>query len=198
MVLRILVILLAVMLAAPGFAAPTKKTMPALVRKPMLAPTRSTAPVSVKETKPTPAGNPATPIWSALERAFKPQGDEEQQAQQRIAFLEGLIRRFPGDKAHILSAYLDLGRQYEILKDVKSAARNYEQFLDQANPADKRRAKCMRQLLRALVAAREVVRAEAVFRQFYAFRPVEALAAMENICADECAWRGVPNGWWSL
>ena len=129
--------------------------------------------------------SPAT--WKALERKFKPQGDKEQRAKQRIAFLEQLIARFPADKPNILSACLDLAGQYKTLNNPQSSIRYHEQFLDQSDPGDKRRAKCMGQLIRTLVAAGEPGKAGAFFERFYSEKPAEACATAEKICAEACA-----------
>lgn len=129
----------------------------------------------------------AEPTWNDLAKAFKPEGDKEQQAQQRIAFLEGLVKRFPADKPNILSACLELARQYELVSDAKGAARYYEQFLGQADPSDKRRVNCMGQLIRGLLAAGESGKMGAVFERFHAEKPAEAVAAAEKICAEAYA-----------
>ncbi len=143
------------------------------------------------KTKPVKTANnhkpKAEPTWNDLARTFKPEGNKDLQAKQRIAFLEKLIRRFPKDQPNILSAYLDLARQYETLKNPKSAARYYEQFLAQTDQADQRRVNCMSQLILALTFAGEPGKAGAAFERFHSEQPVEAVAAAEKICAEACA-----------
>ncbi len=142
---------------------------------------------TVSETKPAkPANKPKPkpdPTWKELAGVFKPEGDKDRQAEQRIALLKKLIRRFPKDQSNILSAYLDIAQQYELLKDPQQAIGYYEEFLGKAGRDDKRRSSCMAALIRDLLAGGRAGPALAVFERFCEEKPAEAAVEAERISA---------------
>lgn len=143
-------------------------------------PGKTASPTKQVASKPKP--KPA-PTWNDSVKTFKPEGDKDQQAKQRIAFLKKLIRRFPNDQPNILAAYLDIARQYKQLKEPKRAIGYFEEFLGKAGRDDKRRSGCMASLIRALLAGGRTGEAMSVFDGFFEEKPAAASAEAERICA---------------
>ena len=162
-------LILALPVGAISAALPEKKTAAAEKSKPTAAGKPKPSPAAAKPapvTKPTAGKAKPAVTWQALESEFKPEGNAQQQAKQRIAFLEKLIRKFPDDKANILTACLTIAAQAEILDDSRQAAEFYTRFLDQSPTNDSRRLGAAIPLIKNLAAAGHLEQAGKIFDQF--------------------------------
>jgi hypothetical protein len=94
---------------------------------------------TVQAVQPIATGTVKKEDWNKAMAAFKPEGDAAAKAQQRMAFIKGLLIRFPDDKEHGLSARLELAAWHESQKQYKDAVEWFESFLKEAPDKDSRR-----------------------------------------------------------
>ena len=139
-----LLVLLGVGLAVRGVVRHKKENTPALTAK--------VASASGKQED-----------WNSLLATFRPEGDRAARAQQRIAFLQMLIARFPDDKGHRLAARMELANLHESQKQFKDAAECLESFMQEAPDGDARRVQALESVVRCWALAGDARKMSAAF-----------------------------------